>query len=130
MPGASLAAGRARRAFEKLRPGSKAGQFGRAFGALERMYQTQYALFSRGALRRLLVEPDAGAGWGIDDERLSALAGEIASLPASAPATVLESELFLGDRLLRDMDSVSMAHSLEVRVPLVDFGAGRRPRRG
>jgi len=32
----------------------------------------------------------------------------------------LESELFLGDRLLRDMDSVSMAHSIEVRVPLVD----------
>ena len=34
--------------------------------------------------------------------------------------TALESEIFLGDRLLRDMDSVSMAHSLEVRVPLVD----------
>jgi asparagine synthase (glutamine-hydrolysing) len=34
--------------------------------------------------------------------------------------TALESEIFLGDRLLRDMDSVSMAHSIEVRVPLVD----------
>ena len=34
--------------------------------------------------------------------------------------TALESEMFLGDRLLRDMDSVSMAHSLEVRVPFVD----------
>ena len=28
--------------------------------------------------------------------------------------------MFLGARLLRDMDAVSMAHSLEVRVPLVD----------
>jgi asparagine synthase (glutamine-hydrolysing) len=28
--------------------------------------------------------------------------------------------MFLGDRLLRDIDAVSMAHSLEVRVPLVD----------
>ena len=30
--------------------------------------------------------------------------------------------MFLGDRLLRDMDSVSMAHSIEVRVTLVDTG--------
>ena len=37
-------------ALEQLRPGSKAGQLGRGFGALEHMYQTQYALFSTGTL--------------------------------------------------------------------------------
>jgi asparagine synthetase B (glutamine-hydrolysing) len=32
----------------------------------------------------------------------------------------LETRLFLGSQLLRDVDAVSMAHGLEVRVPLVD----------
>ena len=32
----------------------------------------------------------------------------------------LESSLYLRNQLLRDMDWASMAHSLEVRVPLVD----------
>lgn len=42
--------------------------------------------------------------------------------PGSAFARVsaLESSLYLRNQLLRDMDWASMAHSLEVRVPLVD----------
>jgi asparagine synthase (glutamine-hydrolysing) len=32
----------------------------------------------------------------------------------------LETRLYLGSQLLRDIDAMSMAHSLEVRVPLVD----------
>jgi asparagine synthase (glutamine-hydrolysing) len=37
-----------------------------------------------------------------------------------ARVAVLESALFMRNQLLRDMDWASMAHSLEVRVPLVD----------
>jgi asparagine synthase (glutamine-hydrolysing) len=37
-----------------------------------------------------------------------------------ARVTALESSLYLRNQLLRDMDWASMAHSLEVRVPLVD----------
>jgi asparagine synthase (glutamine-hydrolysing) len=120
VPGSRLTAGLAGRALEKVRPHSKAGQLGRGFGRLEQMYQTQYALFSGGSLRALLANPAELASWGLEDPRASALADEIASLSTLRAVTALESEMFLGDRLLRDMDSVSMAHSLEVRVPFVD----------
>jgi len=39
---------------------------------------------------------------------------------AYARVAALESSLYLRNQLLRDMDWASMAHSLEVRVPLVD----------
>lgn len=120
VPGSGLAAGVAGAVLQQLRPGSKTGQLGRAFGAIERMYQTQYALFSTATLRGLLNDPHRLPPWGVDGDREEALAAEIASLPPLQAVTALESEMFLGDRLLRDMDSVSMAHSLEVRVPFVD----------
>jgi asparagine synthase (glutamine-hydrolysing) len=42
--------------------------------------------------------------------------------PERPPAAVarLESRLYLGSQLLRDLDVMSMAHGLEVRVPFVD----------
>jgi len=120
MPGSKLASRIAGHAFEQLRPSSKAGQLGRGLGTLEHMYQSQYALFSTGTLRQLLADPDALSDWGLEEERASRLAAEIAPLSTLRAVTALESEIFLGDRLLRDMDSVSMAHSIEVRVPLVD----------
>src|SRR6478752_4598943 len=53
---------------------------------------------------------------------------EIAPQPASAFAkvAVLESSLYMRNQLLRDADWASMAHSLEVRVPLVDVELLRR----
>ena len=47
---------------------------------------------------------------------------EITPRPASsfAKVAVLESSLYMRNQLLRDADWASMAHSLEVRVPLVD----------
>jgi asparagine synthase (glutamine-hydrolysing) len=120
VPGSGLAAGVAGAVLQQLKPGSKTGQLGRAFGAIERMYQTQYALFSTATLRGLLNDPHRLPPWGVDGDREEALAAEIASLQPLQAVTALESEMFLGDRLLRDMDSVSMAHSLEVRVPFVD----------
>ena len=120
MPGAASLSSLAGIVLGTLRPDSKAGQLGRAFGSLERMYQTQYALFSTGTLRRLLVDAGSLAPWGLDEARAADLAAETAPLSTLQAVTALESEMFLGDRLLRDMDSVSMAHSIEVRVPLVD----------
>ena len=43
-----------------------------------------------------------------------------------ARVVALESSLYLRNQLLRDMDWASMAHSLEVRVPLVDAHLLRR----
>ena len=120
VPGTNFAANLAGRMLQRLRPDSKAGQLGRAFGTLEHMYQTQYALFSTGTLDCLLVDPCALTPWGLDPVRAATLSDEMSALPPLQAVTVLESEMFLGDRLLRDMDSVSMDHSLEVRVPFVD----------
>jgi len=120
IPGGKLAGRIAGHALGQLRPRSKARQLARGLGTLEHMYQTQYALFSTSTLRRLLANPTALTAWGLEDDRASSLASEISSLSTLRAVTALESEIFLGDRLLRDMDSVSMAHSLELRVPLVD----------
>lgn len=119
-PGTATVSSLAGHVLDLLRPGSKGGQLGRAFGELERMYQTQYALFSVKTLRRLLVHCDSIPGWGLDEHREADLTKEIAPLSTLRAITALESEMFLGDRLLRDMDSVSMAHSIELRVPFVD----------
>ena len=53
---------------------------------------------------------------------LSLIGAAIKPKPRSAFATVatLESSLYMRNQLLRDTDWSSMAHSLEVRVPLVD----------
>ena len=58
-------------------------------------------------------------------DRLDALglfANELRSCPASpfAKVATLESAFYMRNQLLRDTDWASMAHSLEVRVPLVD----------
>jgi asparagine synthase (glutamine-hydrolysing) len=45
---------------------------------------------------------------------------------AFARIAALESSLYLRNQILRDMDWASMAHSLEVRVPLVDAHLLRR----
>ncbi|MGN6848018.1 MAG: asparagine synthase (glutamine-hydrolyzing) [Sphingomicrobium sp.] len=120
LPGGRLAARIGGRALQRLRPRSKAGQLALGFGELERMYQSQYALFSRGSLRRLVAAADQLCPWGLEEDRAAELRAEIRELSTLQAVTALESEMYLGDRLLRDMDSVSMAHSLEIRVPLVD----------
>ncbi len=53
---------------------------------------------------------------------LQQIAAELTPRPASAHAkvAVLESALYMRNQLLRDTDWASMAHGLEVRVPLVD----------
>jgi asparagine synthase (glutamine-hydrolysing) len=52
-----------------------------------------------------------------EDAVLGSLAGD--ESPAATVAR-LETRLYLGSQLLRDLDVMSMAHGLEVRVPFVD----------
>jgi asparagine synthase (glutamine-hydrolysing) len=51
---------------------------------------------------------------------LAESARQAATLDSFAAVSCLESRSYLVNTLLRDTDSVSMAHSLEVRVPLLD----------
>jgi asparagine synthase (glutamine-hydrolysing) len=65
-----------------------------------------------------------GAVWPDAVDRVEAV--EQALLSPSAPEEMaasvarLESRMYLGSQLLRDLDAMSMAHGLEVRVPFVD----------
>jgi len=86
-------------------------------GAPVRVYQALYALFSSTNIARLTGED---AYFGLAPEMLDALAADVAGLSPLRQVSAIEDRMFLGGRLLRDMDAVSMAHSLEVRVPLVD----------
>ena len=90
-------------------------------GDLLALYQLSYSLFTRGFLAQLLDGIGvAGLAHGLPIERareLDALSRGSSTLHAISQ---LEMSCFLGERLLRDTDSASMAVSLEVRVPLVD----------
>jgi asparagine synthase (glutamine-hydrolysing) len=99
---------------------SKWVEAAQGMGSVARFYQAQYALFSKATIGTLMDAPEALDPWGLNPGRLADLTQRTSGLSAFRATTLLESELFLGDRLLRDMDSASMAHSLEVRVPLVD----------
>jgi asparagine synthase (glutamine-hydrolysing) len=47
-----------------------------------------------------------------------------------AKVSLLEAEVYMRDRLLRDADWAGMAHSIEIRVPLVDMEVWRHVGRG
>jgi asparagine synthase (glutamine-hydrolysing) len=77
-------------------------------------------IFSAAQAERLL-QPDVAArsgGW--EPERFRRLACETAGYDPLNRASALELQTYMLSTLLRDTDQVSMAHSLEVRVPLLD----------
>jgi asparagine synthase (glutamine-hydrolysing) len=69
-------------------------------------------------LRHVLDREVAGAGL----ERLAGQSDELgdASMSGFAKVSILESSRYMRNQLLRDADWAGMAHSLEIRVPLVD----------
>lgn len=84
-------------------------------------YFLKRALFLPWELPRLLGHDDAEEGLRkLQIESL--IANELNGAPQDSFARVasLESSLYMRNQLLRDTDWASMAHSLEVRVPLVD----------
>ena len=90
-----------------------------ARGDLLTLYQLAYGLFTPDFLRRLF--PALGRTvFGLPAERAAELRELAGSRVGLHSISLLELALFLGERLLRDTDTASMAVSLEVRVPLLD----------
>ncbi len=93
-------------------------------------YLTVRGLLSRGEVARLLV-PGRLRDAALELDAAAALGALTPSLPDDPVAAtgVLELRGYMHNQLLRDTDVMSMAHSLEVRVPfldhpLVEFAAG------
>ncbi|MFN3414711.1 MAG: asparagine synthase (glutamine-hydrolyzing) [Caldimonas sp.] len=85
------------------------------------LYQMAYALFLPEQHRQLLgPQTRDRVRDGLPDAMRAWLGDATASRSDLAAISALEQRLFLGERLLRDTDAVSMSASIEVRLPLVD----------
>jgi asparagine synthase (glutamine-hydrolysing) len=88
-------------------------------GSLEGEYLLRRGLFLPGELPELMGRDEAKEG-------LQRLGGWLAGIPkaeavnSEGAVCMLDSTLYLRNQLLRDSDWASMAHSLELRTPLVD----------
>ena len=89
---------------------------------LLRLYQLSYALFLPEFQSELLngVAGKSRTRSGLPSPFLERLSREAAGRSPLATVSIMEQRLFLGERLLRDVDAASMAVSLETRLPLVD----------
>jgi asparagine synthase (glutamine-hydrolysing) len=87
----------------------------------EHPYLVQRRLFHRKQVDALFSnhngEDPADA---LADARLKCLMEKASSLDPLNQVSFLEANLYMGNMLLRDSDQMSMANSLELRVPLVD----------
>jgi asparagine synthase (glutamine-hydrolysing) len=94
----------------RLRRGSFVGAYGEV-----------YQIFGPVAAARLLATPVAArAGAGAAPHRDLASLDELPLGSTIERVTALATRGYLTNQLLRDIDAVSMAHSLEVRVPYLD----------
>ena len=100
---------------------AKLPEMARCGGNLLLLYQLAYALFLPDFQRRLLGGALSNiVGDGLPDAMRSHLLNEMGSRSTLSAISFLEQRLFLGERLLRDTDTTSMASSIEIRLPLVD----------
>jgi len=91
-------------------------------GRIDGAYRTQRGLFMPAELERL-AGPALRDRWAPTAARVAA--AESVLFGGAAPTlegdvSRLETRVYLGSQLLRDLDVMSMAHGLEVRVPFVD----------
>ncbi len=89
-------------------------------GDMVELYQVSYALFTEAFLEQLSCLPRRDISYGLGAERARALRSLVASQEPLEAISTLELSSFVGERLLRDTDTASMASSLEVRLPLLD----------
>jgi asparagine synthase (glutamine-hydrolysing) len=91
---------------------------------LLRLYQTSYALFTRETQSRLAAArvqlAQRAQDFGLPSEVAAAWRTRTKGSETLHAISLLELSSFIGERLLRDTDTASMAASLEVRVPLLD----------
>lgn len=88
---------------------------------LANMYQYSYSLFLPDLIEEMVMNPlPEGMCNGLSAERYERLKGLTQGQPMSHGISTLELSSFIGDRLMPDTDTASMAVSLEVRVPLLD----------
>jgi asparagine synthase (glutamine-hydrolysing) len=118
----AIAAAARRRAFDGLlrRPGGGSVHRLRR-GSFVGAYGETYQVFGPVAAARLLAPAIAElAGAGAPPHRDLAMLDELPGGSAIERVTALATRGYLANQLLRDIDAVSMAHSLEVRVPYLD----------
>ena len=90
-------------------------------GSLVDLYQVSYALYTQGFLETLIAdERIAVMPYGLMPQQRSELTALVAGVSDLQAISILELSSFIGERLIRDTDTASMAVSLEVRVPLLD----------
>jgi asparagine synthase (glutamine-hydrolysing) len=96
-------------------------------GTYEGAYLLRRGLFMPWELKKILGADTARQGL-IKLDPLRHIASLLSPRPrfAYGKVAVLESSMYMRNQLLRDTDWASMAHSLEVRVPLVDAQLLRR----
>jgi len=108
----------------EVAPQTRWGKLGDALasrGRLIELYQVSHAIFTR----EFQHELSQVAAWddvpdGLPGPRHEEISALIDGEPELSAISQLEISFFLGERLLRDTDTTSMAVALEVRVPLID----------
>jgi asparagine synthase (glutamine-hydrolysing) len=91
-------------------------------GRMTAAYRTQRGLFMPAELAQL-AGPALRDRWDAASTRLAHAEAALFDGDASSPegdVARLETRVYLGSQLLRDLDVMSMSHGLEVRVPLID----------
>jgi asparagine synthase (glutamine-hydrolysing) len=91
-------------------------------GGIDVAYRTQRGLYMPAELERL-AGPALRDRWAPTTARLAAAESVLfdgAATTLEGDVARLETRVYLGSQLLRDLDVMSMAHGLEVRVPFVD----------
>jgi asparagine synthase (glutamine-hydrolysing) len=91
-------------------------------GRMDAAYRTQRGLFMPAEIEGL-AGPALRDRWQATTARVATAEAALFHGTASTPegdVARLETRVYLGSQLLRDLDVMSMAHGLEVRVPFVD----------
>ena len=91
-------------------------------GRIDVAYRTQRGLYMPAEVERL-AGPALRDRWAATSERMAEAESALFHGDASTlegDVARLETRVYLGSQLLRDLDVMSMAHGLEVRVPFVD----------
>ena len=91
-------------------------------GRIDAAYRAQRGLYMPAEVGRI-AGPALRDRWAPTAERVAAAESVLfdgASTTLEGDVARLETRVYLGSQLLRDLDVMSMAHGLEVRVPFVD----------